>query len=61
MTDAPRGFRLEASDTRTRCPWKGKAHSWSVNAAGARGQDVAWAYPDPSGAAREFTGHVTFW
>ncbi|MGV8964650.1 MAG: DUF427 domain-containing protein [Cellulomonas sp.] len=52
---------LAQSATRSRCPWKGQAHYWSVDAAGDRGQDVAWAYPDPSAAARQITGHVAFW
>lgn len=52
---------LAASDTHTTCPWKGVASYWSVAGAGAAGQDVAWAYPDPKPAAAEITGHVAFW
>jgi uncharacterized protein (DUF427 family) len=51
---------LEDSDTRSRCPWKGQAHYWSINA-GDRGRDLAWAYPVPSAAARQIAGHVAFW
>ncbi|GIG41561.1 DUF427 domain-containing protein [Cellulomonas phragmiteti] len=52
---------LEASDTRTTCPWKGVASYWSVAGAGPSGRDVAWAYPDPKAAAVEIAGHVAFW
>jgi uncharacterized protein (DUF427 family) len=52
---------LEASDTRSTCPWKGQARYWSVGGAGRPGQDVAWSYPDPSAAARQIAGHVAFW
>ncbi len=52
---------LEASDSRSTCPWKGQAHYWSVGGAGRPGQDVAWSYPEPSAAARQIAGHVAFW
>ena len=52
---------LDASATRTRCPWKGQARYWSVAAAGTAGTDVGWEYPEPSAAAEQITGHVAFW
>lgn len=52
---------FEESNKRTRCPWKGQAHYWSIDAAGPAGEDVAWSYPDPSAAARQITGHIAFW
>ncbi len=59
--DSVAWYLLEASDSRSTCPWKGQAHYWSVGGAGRRGRDVAWSYPDPSVAARRIAGHVAFW
>ena len=53
--------QLKPSDKRTRCPWKGQAHYWSVDTGERNGEDVAWSYPEPSAAARQITGHVAFW
>jgi uncharacterized protein (DUF427 family) len=38
---------LEASDTVTECPYKGRARWWSVRAGGVLVPDAAWSYPDP--------------
>jgi uncharacterized protein (DUF427 family) len=38
---------LEASDTVTQCPYKGRARWWSVRAGGVVVPDAAWSYPDP--------------
>jgi uncharacterized protein (DUF427 family) len=38
---------LVPSDTRTRCPYKGEAVYWSVEAAGTRLDDIVWGYPAP--------------
>jgi uncharacterized protein (DUF427 family) len=38
---------LVPSQTRTRCPYKGEAVYWSVNAGGERLEDAAWSYPAP--------------
>ena len=38
---------LEASDTVSRCPYKGVARWWSVRAGGVLVPDAAWSYPDP--------------
>ena len=35
------------TDTRTRCPYKGEAVHWSVNADGVTHDDIAWTYLDP--------------
>lgn len=51
---------LEASGTRSHCPWKGQAHYWSLDGAGNLERDIAWAYPDPSAAARQIAGHLAF-
>ena len=38
---------LEASDTVSQCPYKGRARWWSVRAGGLVVPDAAWSYPDP--------------
>ena len=47
--------RLERSDTRSQCAYKGEASYWS-----AAGEDVAWTYPEPLREAREVAGRVAF-
>lgn len=39
--------RLEPSDTRTFCEWKGQARYWHLITQSGRIEDVCWAYPDP--------------
>jgi uncharacterized protein (DUF427 family) len=38
---------LEASDTVTLCPYKGRARYWSVRVGDSFVRDAAWSYPDP--------------
>jgi uncharacterized protein (DUF427 family) len=38
---------LEASDTVTVCPYKGRARYWSLRVGDALVPDAAWSYPDP--------------
>ena len=38
---------LTPTNTSTRCPYKGKASYWSVNANGKEFKDIVWAYPAP--------------
>lgn len=38
---------LTPTATRTRCPYKGEASYWSVQAGGILLEDVAWSYPAP--------------
>lgn len=52
---------FEESPTRTVCPWKGRAHYWTVVVDGKRNQDAAWYYPHPWPLARRITGRVAFW
>lgn len=52
---------LEASPTRSTCPWKGQASYWSVPDDGPGGRGCRLAYQEPSAAAQEIAGHVAFW
>jgi len=38
---------LTATNTSTRCPYKGKAAYWSVNVNGKEFTDIVWGYPAP--------------
>ncbi|SFN38427.1 DUF427 domain-containing protein [Dokdonella immobilis] len=49
------------SDTRTRCPWKGEAHYYSIVVDGKENRDAAWYYPSASEKARSIEGRVAFW
>ncbi|WP_219467515.1 DUF427 domain-containing protein [Nonomuraea rhizosphaerae] len=52
---------LEATATRTRCPYKGVASYWSLRDGDADvPADVAWAYPEPIPAAAAIKDHVAF-
>ncbi|MFI6793019.1 DUF427 domain-containing protein [Nonomuraea sp. NPDC050383] len=51
---------LEATATRTRCPYKGLASYWSLKDGGAP-PDIAWSYPDPVPAASPIRGYVAFY
>ncbi len=39
--------QLQATETHTRCPYKGIASYWTVQAGGSTFPDVVWGYPDP--------------
>ena len=38
---------LEASDTVTMCPYKGRARYWSIRVGDTFVRDASWSYPDP--------------
>ena len=52
---------FRASEKRTRCPWKGEAHYYSVVVDGRENRDAAWYYPSASDAAKNIEGRVAFW
>ncbi|MDB5707791.1 MAG: hypothetical protein JWN66_4907 [Sphingomonas bacterium] len=52
---------FEASDSHTRCPWKGEASYKSIVVDGKRNPDAAWYYPEPLPAAAEIKGRFAFW
>ncbi len=52
---------LRPSSTTTICPWKGTAHYYSLDVAGADNLDAAWYYPDPKHEAENIRGRIAFW
>lgn len=52
---------LTETDYRTRCPWKGEAHYYTIEVEGEKNENAAWSYPDPKEKARHITGYVAFW
>lgn len=52
---------LVASDTTSKCPWKGTAHYYHVFVDGERNSDAAWYYPAPKAEARHIRNYVAFW
>lgn len=51
---------LAASETRTRCPFKGEARYYSMAGEGGR-QDVAWYYPAVYDEVAPIAGRVAFY
>ena len=52
---------LEPSDTVTRCPYKGAAAYYSVEADGDGGKDLVWYYDEPFDEVRRIKGLVCFY
>jgi uncharacterized protein (DUF427 family) len=52
---------MTASDTRTRCPYKGTASYYTAEAGGRRWLDIAWTYPDPIPECPKIKGLVCFY
>jgi uncharacterized protein (DUF427 family) len=52
---------LEDSGHSTYCPWKGEASYYSLRVDGARNENAAWYYADPSSEAARIRDHVAFW
>ncbi|WP_265515719.1 DUF427 domain-containing protein [Nitratireductor luteus] len=51
---------LRPSETRTRCPLKGEARYWGVEAVGEAAHDVMWIYETPYEQARQIAGYGAF-
>jgi uncharacterized protein (DUF427 family) len=51
---------LVGSQKTTRCPYKGVASYWSVEAGGERVEDLIWSYPEPIPEAAKIEGHLAF-
>jgi uncharacterized protein (DUF427 family) len=58
--DDVRMDRLEESETRTPCPYKGWARYWSVRNSKAH-RDIAWSYTDPVPENPRIAGLVCFY
>lgn len=52
---------LVRSPHSSRCPHKGTASYFSLDGAGAQGENIAWSYEDPLPAAREIKDHLAFY
>lgn len=53
--------RLQPSDHRSFCEWKGVARYWDLVTPDGRLPNVAWSYPDPSSAFLSLRDHVAFY
>jgi uncharacterized protein (DUF427 family) len=59
----PEDVREEAlveSEKTTRCPYKGVASYWSVEAGGERVENLVWYYPEPIPEAAKIKEHLAF-
>lgn len=52
---------LAASETRTRCPYKGTAGYYSATVGGETYPDIAWCYPDPVPECPRIRGLICFY
>jgi uncharacterized protein (DUF427 family) len=59
--DSVKQAYLEASDTRTVCPWKGEASYFTIRIGGETNVDAAWTYKDPKPDAAQIKDHIAFW
>lgn len=52
---------FQTSDTRTICPWKGRASYYDVVVDGEVNRNAAWYYSSPSSAASQIKDRIAFW
>jgi uncharacterized protein (DUF427 family) len=52
---------LVATDTSSRCPYKGQAEYWSVRVGDRVEEDLAWSYPAPLPESARIEGLVAFY
>ena len=52
---------LDASETSTNCPHKGKASYYSIQTKSGTIEDAAWSYEDPKEAVSPIAGHIAFY
>jgi uncharacterized protein (DUF427 family) len=52
---------LTATDTHTRCPYKGEASYWTVTVKGREHKDVVWSYPAPLPGCEKIENLVCFY
>lgn len=51
---------LDASETTTRCPYKGDARYFSIQTRSVTMQDAAWSYETPNEGLGEIANHIAF-
>ncbi|MFC2123442.1 DUF427 domain-containing protein [Bacteroidota bacterium] len=52
---------LRISETSTICHWKGKASYYSLDVGGAKNENAAWYYKEPSKPAEGIKDRIAFW
>jgi len=52
---------MRASETRTRCPFKGQASYYAIAVEGKVADDAAWIYPTPCPAVAPIAAFVAFY
>lgn len=53
--------KLEPTDKRTHCPYKGEARHWTACADDAVAKNAAWSYEQPFPAASAVAGYLAFY
>ncbi|EAR52467.1 hypothetical protein OG2516_05148 [Oceanicola granulosus HTCC2516] len=52
---------LDASETRSSCPWKGEASYYSIQSKSQTIADAAWSYEAPKDEVAQIAGHLAFY
>jgi len=52
---------LQETNTRSTCPWKGKAYYYNIIVNDKVNKDAAWYYPNPKPAAKKIKNYIAFW
>jgi len=53
--------QMDATDRKTRCPYKGEASYFTVTAGGLVRENAAWSYEEPLEAVGAIAGHIAFY
>jgi uncharacterized protein (DUF427 family) len=59
--DSVKTEKLEVSDTKSTCHWKGEASYCSIRVAEQVNADAAWFYPEAKEEAANIEGFYAFW